>query len=138
MAVSEGPRRPTDTFRYLSDAYVTRGQMSRPSSIGAPYDRFLAVQEGARYGDTCPSHVPVLLSYTSFPRSPTSSLIRPPGRHLIVPVDRSQAATSPDDVLLTSSHPDPLADVMLTSLKKRANKPKSHILTIFRVFYHFL
>ena len=50
--------------------------------------------------------------------------IRPPGRHLIAPVDRSQAATSPDDVLLTSSIPDPHADVMLTSFQKRANKAK--------------
>jgi hypothetical protein len=52
-------------------------------------------------------------------------------------VDRSQAATSPDDVLLTSSNPDPHADVMLTSLKKRANKAKRPYFTVFSRFLLF-
>jgi hypothetical protein len=49
-------------------------------------------------------------------------------------VDRSQAATSPDDVLLTSPDPDPHADV---TQKARQYAKKGHIFTIFRVFYHF-
>ena len=114
-----------------------RGQVSQPNSVGAPSDRFLAVQEGARYGDTCPSHIPSLLLPTSLPQLRTPSPIRRPGRHLIIPVDRSHAATSPDDVLLTSSNPDPHADVMLTSFKKSANKAKRPYFYSFSRFLLF-
>jgi len=44
---------------------------------------------------------------------------------------------SPDDVMLTSSDPDPPDDVMLTSSEKGANIPKIHILANFSLFLHF-
>lgn len=88
-SISEHPTRLTDTFRYLSDAYVTRGQLSRPNPIGAAPDSLFTVQEGSRYGDTCPAHVLVPLPCTSLPHPLASSLTRPPGHHLIAPMDRS-------------------------------------------------
>ena len=132
---------------YMSDRYlpisVRRLRHARtdgaPKFHRSPSDSFFIVQEGSRYGDICPVHVPVLLSRTSPPRLPTSSVIRPRGCHFIAPVDRSLTATSPDDVLLTSSNPVPHDDVMLTSSKKRANKTKKpyfrHFLPILAFFW---
>ena len=104
-----------------------------PKFHRSPSDNFFVVQEGSRYGDICPVHVPVLLSRTSPPRLPNSSVIHPRGRHFIAPVDRSLTATSPDDVLLTSSNPGPHADV-IQKARQITIKP---YFTIFCEFHYF-
>jgi hypothetical protein len=126
------------SVRRLRQASITRGQLSLPDCIGASSDNSFTVQGLFRYCDTCPAHVLALLPCTSPPHPLTSSLIRPPGRHLIAPVDLSLTATSPGDVMMTSSNPGPLDDVMLTSSKKRANKTKKpYFRRFFAIFSYF-
>ena len=124
------------SVRRLRQASITRGQLSLPDCIGASPDNSFIVQGRFRYCDTCPTHVLALLPCTSPPHPLTSSLSRPPGRHLIAPVDLPLTATSPGDVMMTSSNPGPLDDVMLTSSKKRANKTKKPYFRHFSQFSH--
>jgi hypothetical protein len=88
LCISEGLTCLTDTFRYLSDAYVrpasAQGHASSFDCIGASPDNPFNVQDPFRYGDTCPVHISAPLPCTSLPHLLASPLI---SRHL--------SATSP-------------------------------------------
>jgi len=86
--ISEGLTCLTDTFRYLSDAYVrpasAGGHASSFHCIGASPDSPSDVQDPSRYGDTCPVRISLPLPCTSLPRPLASPII-----------SRQLSATSP-------------------------------------------
>ena len=147
ILISGGPRCPDFTSRKMSEGDVRAVPRVTPRLYREAACQYHPRTKSGPISYRLPFPVSCLpcrtnVTPTSYPRHAKSAPRQSPTRYRsdlsatsTVPVDHSQAATSPDDVMLTSSNP--LDDVMLTSSKFSRQSQKVHIFTKIRVFSHF-